>query len=154
MLIKAVRAGSQSPAVLRSPFGASPTGGRLGAMTPPSLDRLAWWRVRVDLFAEDRKGHRVSACVDTLKELLARSMDDQRDGVGGDQGDGATGRPVVGLLFWVRAEDVGDAAVRALELARLAGENHGVGPDLYDVVVIPSSAVVSPDDAAYPQMPD
>jgi hypothetical protein len=73
--------------------------------------------------------------------------------VGGDQGDGATGRPVVGLTFWVRAEDVGEAAVRALDLARRAGENHGVGPELYDVVVIPSAAVVSPDDPEYPHMP-
>jgi hypothetical protein len=69
-------------------------------MTPASPDQSALWRVRVDLFAQDRNGRRVSACVDTLKELLTNLIDEQHDGVGGDQGDGATGRPVVGLSFW------------------------------------------------------
>ncbi|MGH9165854.1 MAG: hypothetical protein ACRDZW_10135, partial [Acidimicrobiales bacterium] len=90
------------------------------------------WRVRVDLFAEDGDGRRASAAA----EALRASMSDDGDpavmgGVGADQGLGVTSRPVVGLLFWVRADDVGTAATRAVEAACRAGDEHGVGPDLY-----------------------
>ena len=112
------------------------------------------WRVRVDLFADDGDGHRMSACVEELRGRLSPVGDDAYSDVGGDQGTGATDRPVVGLLFWVRADGVGDAADIALEAARDAGRNHGVGPELYDVVVIPRDAVVSPGDPNYPSMPD
>jgi hypothetical protein len=75
-------------------------------------------------------------------------------GVAADQGRGIEGRPVVGLTFWVRANDVGDAANTAVEAARRAGMESGVGSELYDVVVIPSPAVASPDDPVDPPMPD
>lgn len=74
--------------------------------------------------------------------------------VGGDQGLGVTGRPVVGLLFWVDADDVGEAATMAVRAARRTGAAHGVGPDLYDVTVIPMEAVVRPGDPGCPAMPD
>jgi hypothetical protein len=61
---------------------------------------------------------------------------------------------VVGLLFWVRADDVGSAAKTAVEAACRAGTESGLGAELYDVVVIPSAAVASRDDSAYPRMPD
>jgi len=62
---------------------------------------------------------------------------------------------VVGLVFWVRADDVGAVAARAVEVARVAGGAAGVGPELYDVTVIPRDAVVTGSDpAAYPLMPD
>src|SRR4051794_2157016 len=54
------------------------------------------WRVRVDLFALDDDGRRVGRAVDELRGLL---QEDGRVGnadVGGDQGLGVTGRPVVG----------------------------------------------------------
>jgi hypothetical protein len=75
-------------------------------------------------------------------------------GVGADHGLGIEGRPVVGLTFWVRADDVGQAAKTAVESARRAGTESGVGSELYDVVVIPDAAVAIPDDPRYPQMPD
>jgi hypothetical protein len=112
------------------------------------------WRVRVDLFALGDDGRRVGRAVDELRGLL---QEDGRVGnadVGGDQGLGVTGRPVVGLLFWVDADDVGEAATTALQVARRAGAAHGVGPDLYDVTVIPEDAVVRPRDPSYPAMPD
>ena len=42
----------------------------------------------------------------------------------------------------------------ALDIARQAGKSAGVGPEPYDVTVIPQAAVVLPNDARYPQMPD
>jgi hypothetical protein len=72
----------------------------------------------------------------------------------GDQGPGIEGRPVVGLLFGVRADEVGQAARVAVETARRAGASSGIGSDLYDVVVIPNAAVARPDDPSYPPMPD
>lgn len=111
------------------------------------------WRVRVDLFAIDDDGRRTSACVDELDRLLT-GTDDGHGGSAADQGLGVVRLPVVGLLFWVRADDVGTAATLAVETARLAGRPHGVGPQLYDIVVIPRNAVVMPNDPGYPTMPD
>jgi hypothetical protein len=114
------------------------------------------WRVRVDLFAEHDDGARVRTAHQALKRQLTFD-DGEADMVGAsgaDQGIGIEGRPVVGLLFWVRADDVGLAAKTAVETACRAGTESGLGSELYDVVVIPSAAVASPDDPAYPRMPD
>lgn len=113
------------------------------------------WRVRVDLLADPRDARRqINSAVEALKSLLPFSDDERAHGVGADQGTGATRRNVVGLLFWVRADDVGGAATIALDVARRAGAGEGIGPDLYDVVVIPRAAVVLPNDPRYPRMPD
>ncbi len=111
------------------------------------------WRVRVDLFAADGDGSRVSKCAHDLDQLLTGD-DGTRGGSMADQGLGVEGFPVIGLLFWVRADDVGDAALLAVETARLAGSSHDVGPRLYDVTVIPEDAVAIPHDPSYPAMPD
>jgi hypothetical protein len=77
--------------------------------------------VRVDLFAESRDPRgQIHAAVEALKSLLPFSDDERAHGVGADQGTGATRRNVVGLLFWVRADDVGGAAATALDVARRA----------------------------------
>jgi hypothetical protein len=112
------------------------------------------WRVRVDLFATDADAGRVTASATALRSLLDNDEDRDAADVGADQGLGVTGRPVVGLLFWVRADDVGEAALTAVETARRAGADHGVGPELYDVTLIPPNAVVLPGDVHYPSMPD
>ncbi len=111
------------------------------------------WRVRVDLFASDDNGSRVSACARELDCLLTGD-EGSGGGSGGDQGLGVEGLPVVGLLFWVRADDVGSAATLAVETTRHAGRSHGVGPGLYDVTVIPEDAVTMPRNPAYPARPD
>jgi hypothetical protein len=87
------------------------------------------WRVRVDLFAPDREAVRVAQAHHALQRQLTASDDAAtRPGeVAADQGTGIAGRPVIGLSFWVRADDV---------------------------VVIPNAAVARPDDPAYPPMPD
>jgi hypothetical protein len=54
----------------------------------------------------------------------------------------------------VKADDVGGAATTALDVARQSGNGAGVGPELYDVTVIPRAAVVLPNDPHYPRMPD
>jgi hypothetical protein len=111
------------------------------------------WRVRVDLFSD--RDDRVSKAHQALQRLLTSGDEARLPGeVGADQGIGIEGRPVVGLLFWVRADDVGLAARTAVETACRAGTESGLGSDLYDVVVIPNAAVVSPDDPWYPRMPD
>ena len=111
--------------------------------------------MRVDLFAEDADASRVSAAVEGLGRLVTGDDGNlDRRGVDGDQGVGIAKRPVVGLLFWVRAADVGGAATIAVDAARRAGSGCGVGPALYDVTVIPSDSVALPDDPTYPVMPD
>lgn len=112
------------------------------------------WRVRVDLFAVDDDGRRVGPAVADLRGLLQGDGRVTNTEVGGDQGFGATGRPIVGLLFWVNADDVREAAMTAVQAARRAGAAHGVGPDLYDVTVTSKEAVVRPDDPGYSAMPD
>jgi hypothetical protein len=116
------------------------------------------WRVRVDLFAPDPYDHHVPKTFQALQLELtgtdgaARASGDSA----ADQGRGIEGRPVIGLVFWVRADDVGKAASLAVETARHAGTESGVGTELYDVVVIPSTSVASvyPQISAYPPMPD
>jgi hypothetical protein len=114
------------------------------------------WRVRVDLFAPDRDAVLVAQAHHAVQRQLTASDDAAtRPGeVAADQGTGVAGRPVIGLSFWVRADDVGQAARTAVEAARRAGADSGAGSELYDVVVIPSAAVARPHDPAYPPMPD
>lgn len=118
------------------------------------------WRVRVDLFAERREiKKQANAIYEKLRNQLTESDGDRttdRGAIGVDQGTGASDRNVIGMLFWVRANDVGEAATRAVDLARRIGAGDGVGPDLYDVVVIPRDAVTFPKQGRreYPQMPD
>jgi hypothetical protein len=85
---------------------------------------------------------------EALRRLLTSDDEEDRpgEGAGSDHGTGIAGRPVVGLLFWVRADDVGLAARTAVETARRAGTESGLGSELYDVVVIPRSAVAMADD--------
>ena len=113
------------------------------------------WRVRVDLFAPDNSVERRRLVMNSLRALLTEGRDPPSTGEAGvDGGLGVTSRPVTGLLFWVGADDVGAAARAAVETARRAGSGHAVGPELYDVTVIPRGAVVLPDDPAYPRQPD
>jgi hypothetical protein len=115
------------------------------------------WRVRVDLFAPDHDSGRVPATHEALGRQLTES-----DGVArrpgdwaADQGLGREGdRPVVGLVFWVAADEIGKAATLAAETARRAGAESGVGTELYDVVVIPHAAVADRYGDHYPQQPD
>jgi hypothetical protein len=65
------------------------------------------WRVRVD-FALDDDGRRVGRAVDELRGLLQDEARVANANVGGDQGLGVKSRPVVGLLFRVDADDVGE----------------------------------------------
>jgi hypothetical protein len=46
----------------------------------------------------------------------------------------------------VRADDLGAAAVTALQSARLAGSAADVGPEYYDVSLVPRSAILVPED--------
>jgi hypothetical protein len=109
----------------------------------------------VDLIAIDAAGHRVGTVAESLRALLETDGgEDARGEVGVDQGTGAAREPVIGMSFWVRADDVGSAASVAVETGVRAGASHGVGPALYDVTVIPREAVVLSEDPHYPEMPD
>lgn len=114
------------------------------------------WRVRVDLFAPDDDGTRVTAVHEAIRRQLTESDDAARrpGESGADQGTGIANLPVIGLTFWVRADDVGDAARIALGAAQRAGADSGIGTEPYDVVVIPNAAVARTDDPRYPRMPD
>lgn len=117
------------------------------------------WRVRVDLFAERRGTARdqITAIAERLKARLTESDGDaatDRGFFGVDQGSGgAGGRNVIGMTFWIRANGIGEAAVNAVELARIVGAGEGAGPGLYDVTVVPRDAVTFPDDDRYPPRP-
>ncbi|MHB8467661.1 MAG: hypothetical protein ACYDH6_08445 [Acidimicrobiales bacterium] len=112
------------------------------------------WRVRVDLVAVDATSGLVSSAAAALSILLDDDGAPGLSDVAADQGLGVADRPVIGLLFWVRADDVGAAATTAVEVARRAGAGLGVGPELYDVTVIPRQAVVSAGRSLDPSMPD
>jgi hypothetical protein len=113
------------------------------------------WRVRVDLFDTANSVPRPDV-QEVLRSLLG--ADDGEPGrfdAGADSGRGIEGRPVLGLLFWVRADHVGDAASIAVETAlRAARDCCGENLELYDLTLIPRSAVVLPEDPHYPVMPD
>ena len=104
------------------------------------------WHVRVDLIAPDHDGSRVESLARVLRSTLRGEDEGPGHGAGVDQGIGVEGQPVVGLTFWVRADDIGVAARTALEAARRAGSAVGVGPDYYDVALVPRSSVVVPWD--------
>jgi hypothetical protein len=97
----------------------------------------------------------VQSAVDGLGSLLTHDdTQPRRSELAVDQGTGVANRPVVGLLFWVRADDVGQAASTAVATARRACSAWRAGnAELYDVTVIPRRAVAGPD-ASYPPMPD
>ena len=116
------------------------------------------WRVRVDLFAPDSESERVPATHQALQRELTETDGAARPwgDSAADQGRGIEGRPVVGLVFWVRADEVGQAANLAVETARRAGAESEVGPELFGVIVSPSTAVRYPGegDPAYMPKPD
>ncbi len=112
------------------------------------------WHVRVDLIAPDEEGARMSLVAEALRRQLRGVHTGHGSGAAVDQGIGVEGQPVLGLLFWVRADEVGGAAVTALETARRAGAVADVGPDYYDVSLVPRSAVVGPEDEHEIQMLD
>ena len=112
------------------------------------------WRVRVDLFVPDDSGDWVHLAAEGLRPLLTGSDPSIRHGdFGIDQGTGIANRPVVGLLFWVRADDVGQAALDAVGTARRALAAPLPDAGLYDVTVIPCAAVAT-GDPTYPPMHD
>ena len=116
------------------------------------------WRARVDLIAPDDSAHRVPASWVAMERLLGSDDGTRLAGIGAehgvDQGTGIAKRPVIGFTFWVRAGDVGQAAITAVDTARRAGRGVGVGPQLYDVTVIPASMVALPYGQHFPDMPD
>lgn len=113
------------------------------------------WRVRVDIFVPDNATRWSQLAWEGLRNLLIDGDAAPGEGdAGSDQGTGIAGRPVVGLLFWVRADDVGQAALRAVDAAERALAGHLAKPELYDVTVIPRNAVALAGDSTYPVMPD
>ena len=117
------------------------------------------WRVRVDQFAADGASDRVSATHQALQRELTETDGAVRPwgDSAADHGRGIEGQPVIGLVFWVRADEVGQAASLAVETARRAGAETGVGPELFDVSVFPSTSVRWPgegDPAYLPSQPD
>lgn len=89
---------------------------------------------------------RVTPTADVLGGLLRGSHEGHGHGYGVDEGIGVEGQPVVGLTFWVRAEDVGTAAMTAVDTARRAGAAAGAGPDYYDVSLVPRSVIAGSKD--------
>jgi len=114
---------------------------------------LNLWHVRVDLIAPDADGWRVEPTAEALAVLLTQPDSGDRLATSIDQGIGVEGQPVLGLSFWVWADDVGAAATRALQTAISAGAVAGVGPHFYDVVVVPRTSVVVAVDGHDINMP-
>jgi hypothetical protein len=140
---------------------------RLHQRSRPDGDLVGGGRVRE---APDEPG-----CVLEGLHLRHRSLDGRRgrivcgvgveaaerdSGAGGhpgsgiDQGIGHEGRPVIGFTFCVQADDVGFAATTGLAVAQAAGAAAAEGPEYYDIVVVPHSAIVVPPDEFDIPMPD
>lgn len=112
------------------------------------------WRTRVDVFAPDASGERVRDIAEALRHRM-EGESDGLDAIGVDQGTGIAGRPVIGMVFWVRGDDVGSAATQARAVADAAvQEAYGETWPLYDVTVIPEDAVARSGDPDYPSLPD
>jgi hypothetical protein len=142
------------------------------------------WRLRVDLFAPFPNTQADPRFQAAIRSRLAALDETGSPGeVGLDHGAGEVGldhrpgevdldhrpgglaidggpgviqeRPVLGVLFWLRATTAGEAADLGIRLAAEAfRESFGVDADLYDVTVIPRAAVLLPDDPYYPERPD
>jgi hypothetical protein len=113
------------------------------------------WRVRVDLFVDEADADSFDAMAERLGSRLTGDNKPEDPGEFAiDHGLGVTARPVLGLLFWVRADDVGGAARSAVDAARSAASECGMTFDLYDVTLIPAQAVVLPVDPLLPVLPD
>ena len=115
--------------------------------------------MRVDLFAAGGGSDRVPATHQALQRELTETDGAVRPwgDSAADQGRGIEGQPVIGLVFRVRADEVGQAASLAVETARRAGVETGVGPELFDESVFPSTSVrwSGDGDPAYlPPQPD
>lgn len=77
----------------------------MSAPEEPADGGSPWWRVLVDLFADDDRGDRVGRIGEAvLRELGATRHAGAWSGV--DQGTGAAGRPVIGMVFTVRSGPV------------------------------------------------
>lgn len=107
-----------------------------------------FWRVRAVVLAAGATQHDMSALVDRLRGRLGEQPEDS-DGwrVGGEFGTGETGEETIGASFWVAADDVGSAAATAvetltIECEALTGRSHL----LYEVLVVPHTATVSPGE--------
>jgi hypothetical protein len=104
------------------------------------------WHARVDLIAPDNDKARVGVAAEALRRQLHGTHAGTGWGAGVDQGIGVEGQPVIGFVFWVRADDLGSAALTALDTARRAGAAANLGPDYYDVSLVPRSSVLVPED--------
>ena len=110
------------------------------------------WRVRVDVMVSRDAPSWVSLATAALSKLVTGANDGTD--VGADQGLGVGSQPVLGLLFWVRADDVGQAAVTAVDTALNVAKTLDRTAELYDVTIVPQRAVVLPGNPRYPAMPD
>jgi hypothetical protein len=113
------------------------------------------FRVRVDLFTDVAEPNSaVGPCAERLRDVLGIPSGQRvRGEMGVDRGIGVEGDPVIGFLFWVRGDDVGEAARTALATARAAGMECGAGPRYYDISLVPADVVVMPDEP-FPRMAD
>jgi hypothetical protein len=111
------------------------------------------WRVRVDLLLGEAPLLVDAVHQHHVERLGAASMPDTSVGV--DEGIGTSRDPVIGLGFWVQAPDVGGAASEAVRLAVDAvAAACGRELDLYDVTVMPASAVQASVGHEVPRIAD
>ena len=107
------------------------------------------FNVRVDLVAPDGDAHRVTRASEALIRRLPFTNGNGRALAGADQGRGHEDEAVVGLTFLVRAVGFGAAAELAVETARAAGAEAGVGDRVYDVVLVPEESLTMAESDRY-----
>jgi hypothetical protein len=113
------------------------------------------WRVRVDLLVDEADADSFGAMAERLGSRLTGDNEPEGPGeLGIDHGLGVAARPVLGLLFWVRADEVGGAASSAVDAARSAAAECGMAFELYDITLVPEQAVVLLVDPLLPAIPD
>lgn len=108
-------------------------------------DGPSLWRVRVAV-----TGKRVEP---DLAESVMRYLESTLTGeqepfdIGADFADGETGSPIVGASFWVRAADVGAAALLAVVSMMTSYQAvTSERPSLYEVELVPREAVLLHDE--------
>lgn len=109
------------------------------------------WYARVELFVDGDSSRFVGSAWNALYKMLGCPRGDTGR-PGADQGTGMADRPVVGLVFWVRADDVAGAAQLAFDTATEALE--GAPQGLYGVTIIPAGSAPAVRDSSFPPLSD
>jgi hypothetical protein len=120
------------------------------------MNNSALWRLRIDLFAPDDGAFQVRFTEALKSRLSAFNNPRLLLAFGTDSGTGLLdGQRIVGSTFWIDSETLGSAAELGVGLVEESFHEACEGQfRLYDVVVLPSSALTTSVQEGFPPIPD